>query len=141
MRQLLQIPCVSCTLREAASGAFDVADVAQSFAAFREHERFGDQGGDEILALLQQGNVARGMKDPLTQQARAHRRVGAIHHAEQGMLTARTRFDEVEIALRRGIDEHGIERLAHAQRAHVSAVAPELMDEIMQGCPRSTDGG
>ena len=49
------------------------------------------------------------MQNPLAQEPCAHRRVGAIHDAEEGVLAPGAGFDEVEIALRCGIDQHHVE--------------------------------
>ena len=61
------------------------------------------------------------MQDPIAQQAGTHGSGGAIEHAKQRVLAARARVDEVEIALRGGIDEHMRGVFAHAWVAQMIA--------------------
>lgn len=137
----LEVAGVAAALGEAAGGAFDVADVAEFFAGLGEEKWLGEEGGDDVLAVVEEGEVAGGVEDPFAEEAGAHRGVGAVDDAEEGVFAAGAGFDDVEVALGSGVDEHGVERLANAEGAEVGAVAAELVDEVVEGGTGGADGG
>ena len=81
MAERLEVAGVAGVLGEAGGGALDVADAFEGFAAFREQEGFCEKRGDDVLAGGEGGEVAQRVEDPVAQQARAHRRGGAVEHA------------------------------------------------------------
>ncbi len=57
------------------------------------------------------------------------------------MLFPGAGVDQVEVPLRRGVDQHVAGILAHPQRTHVLARPAELMDEVVQDRPGRGNGG
>jgi hypothetical protein len=105
-----------------------------------EEEWLGEEGGDDILAVVEEGEVTGGVEDPFAEEAGAHGGVGAVDDAEEGVFAAGAGFDDVEVALGSGVDEHGVEGLANAEGAEVGAVATELVDEVVKGGTGGADG-
>ncbi len=80
------------------------------------------------------------MEHPFAEHAGAHGREGAVEHAEQGVIFTRARVDEVKVALRGGIDEHGVKRLADTQGAEVGAISAKLVDQVVERRASRADG-
>lgn len=76
--QGLEVAGVAGVLGETGGGAFDVADVFEGLAYFREDERLGEEGGDGFLALFEFFDVAERVKQPIAEKSAAHGRLGFV---------------------------------------------------------------
>ena len=74
----MEVAGVAGVLGEAGCGALDVADVFERLAGFGEKEGLGEKGGDDFLALVEFGDVAQGMEEPIAEESAAHGGLGSI---------------------------------------------------------------
>jgi len=100
-----EIPGVAGGEAEAGDGAFHVADVAEDVAHRGEAGGVIMQGGNEVLAVRDGGEIAERMEDPFAQQAGAHRSEGAVDGAAEAGPFGVAGFDQFEVGLGHGIEE------------------------------------
>ena len=136
-----EVAGVAGALGETAGAALDVAYVFEGLAAFGEEEGLGKEGGDEVLAGKEFGEVGGGVEDPVAEFAGPHGGGGAVEGAEEGVLAAGAGVDEVEVLLRGGIDGDLLAEVADGEGAEVVAGAAELEGEVVEDAAGSGNGG
>ena len=135
MAQGQQIARASLADQQAIGQPFEVADAAQTFVEFGAQGFVFGQRFDGIEASVEALDVEQRLGDPGAQQARAHRRDGAIQRTEQTALgfSAANGFGQFEIAPRELIEHHEIGGRIGADGGDLGKLAFLRFAEIVEG--------
>ena len=79
------------------------------------------------------------MEDPVAELAGSHWSGSAIEDANEGVLFSGTGFDEVEIGLRGGVDEHMVGGISDRESTEVGAIATQLIGEVVEDSSSSSN--
>ena len=122
-------------LGDAVDGALHIAHLAERLAQLGAHECLVHAAGHSGLAGLERGQVEQGLGDPAAQQARTHRRAGAVENVHQGGLAARGgTLQQLQVAPGLRVEEHKAAGGIDPQAAELGGlVALGLVDILEQG--------
>ena len=111
---------------DASGDALDVGALPQDFV----NARIGcsaaspEQGGNGVLAGAQGGVIAQRVMQPVAQQAAAHAAGAGVEQGEQGgRRFAAQGFADFQIAPRRGVEQHIVAFMLHAQALDMGQLA------------------
>ena len=90
---------------QAGNGALHITDVTEDVAHRGKKGRIIMEGGNKVLPVGDSGKIAEWMKDPFTQEPRAHRGQGAVNRAAQAGALGAAGLDEFEVGLRDGVEK------------------------------------